>query len=187
MDPVIGIASISDVIKDDHRVIEELYNNIINTTDTKTQARHQDALVWSLARQCISEELIIFPALEAYVEDGKIIAQKDHQEHEQIKEHLKLFESTRAGDADFISTLEALMEHVNQHVSFEERNDLVSLEAGLRASESEELAGDYQRMRKLIPVRGDDGVAQRAFDDVAALFATPMDELRTSLERLPRD
>ncbi|KAH6689479.1 HHE domain-containing protein [Plectosphaerella plurivora] len=186
MDQVIGIASISDVIKDDHRTIEELYSNIVNAADTKTQSCHQDALVWSLARQCISEELIIFPALEAYVEDGKIIAQKDELEHEKIKEHLKLFESAQAGDAEFIHTLEALMELVNQHVSFEERNDLVSLEAGLRASESEELAGDYQRMRKLIPVRGEaDGAMQRGFDDVAALFATPMDELRTSLKKLP--
>lgn len=81
------------------------------------------------------------------------------------------------------------MEHVKQHISFEERNDLVTLEAGLRASESEELARDYQRMRQLLPAKGmpADGAPTKPFDSAAALFATPMEELREAFEKLPQD
>lgn len=81
---MIGIASISDVIKNDHREIEDEYDKMIQSDDATDKARHQASLVWTLARQCVAEELIVLPALEAYVEDGEIIAQKDRQEHEKV-------------------------------------------------------------------------------------------------------
>lgn len=82
---MIGIASLSDVIKDDHRELEGLFANIIDANNTEEQARYQDQFLRALAIHTISEELVVCPAFEEYVKGGTAIAEKDRQEHLEVR------------------------------------------------------------------------------------------------------
>lgn len=78
------MSAISEAIKKDHREIEEYYNNILNATDADAQERWQNQFVWELARHSIGEELIVYPAMEKHVGNGKERADKDRQEHQVV-------------------------------------------------------------------------------------------------------
>ena len=79
------MSSISDAVTKDHRELEEYYNNILNATDADTQTRWQNQFTWELARHSISEELVVYPAMEKYLgEKGKDFADKDRKEHQEV-------------------------------------------------------------------------------------------------------
>jgi hemerythrin superfamily protein len=76
------MARISDVVKHDHRELEQFYKNILNATDDETKTRWQNQFTWELARHSVSEELVVYPAMEKHLGDkGKSMAEKDRQEH----------------------------------------------------------------------------------------------------------
>jgi hemerythrin superfamily protein len=76
--------SISDAIRHDHAELKQYYDTIVSAADNDTKARYQNLFVWELARHSIGEELVVYPAMEKYVEDGKSIAEKDRAEHNRV-------------------------------------------------------------------------------------------------------
>jgi hemerythrin superfamily protein len=79
------MASISDVIKRDHREIEVYYQNIIDATDDDSKTKWQNQFTWELARHCIGEELVVHPAMQDYMGAvGTSMAEKDRQEHQVV-------------------------------------------------------------------------------------------------------
>jgi hemerythrin superfamily protein len=79
------MSRISDVIKHDHREIEEYYQNIRNANDDDSKTRWQSQFTWELARHSIGEELVVYPAMEKYLgEDGKSMAEKDRRGHQVV-------------------------------------------------------------------------------------------------------
>lgn len=72
---------ISESIKHDHQELRQYYNNIKNakTSDEKIQWRNQ--FTWELARHSIGEELVVYPAFERLLPDGKEMADKDRKQH----------------------------------------------------------------------------------------------------------
>jgi hemerythrin superfamily protein len=76
---------VSDVIKNDHRELENYYNKIMDSKDADTRTRYQNQFTWELARHSIAEELVVYPAMEKYIlEDGKELAEKDRKEHRTV-------------------------------------------------------------------------------------------------------
>lgn len=70
-------SSISDVLKRDHRKLEEYYGNILKaqTSDEKTQWQNQ--FTWKLARHAMGEDLVVYPLVEKSVADGKTRAEQE--------------------------------------------------------------------------------------------------------------
>lgn len=74
-------------IKQDHREIESYYNRINKSTDKDEQTQYQNLFTWELARHSIGEELVVYPALEKYVQEGNMLADKDRDEHQSVCPH----------------------------------------------------------------------------------------------------
>jgi hypothetical protein len=74
-------SSVSEVIKQDHRELEQYYNQIISSTDHDVQTRYQNLFVWELARHSVGEEIVVYPVMEKQLADGKKIADQDRKEH----------------------------------------------------------------------------------------------------------
>ncbi|CAI4213072.1 unnamed protein product [Parascedosporium putredinis] len=74
-------ARISDVIKQDHREIQEAYDKILSAKDHAEKIQWRNQFTWELARHSIGEELMLYPAFEKYVRDGKSMAARDREEH----------------------------------------------------------------------------------------------------------
>jgi len=77
--------TISDCVKHDHRELEDYYNHIIHPdSDDDGKTRYQNQFVWELARHSVGEELVVYPALEKYVPNGKALTVKDRAEHQKV-------------------------------------------------------------------------------------------------------
>ena len=79
-----AMSRISDVIKHDHRELEEYKDNILNASDDDTKVRWQNQFTWELARHSIGEELVVYPVLEKAVTNGKAMADHDREEHNEV-------------------------------------------------------------------------------------------------------
>jgi hemerythrin superfamily protein len=78
------MTSISEVIKRDHRELEEYYNNILKATTDDDKVRWQNQFTWELARHSIGEELVVYPLMEKAMTDGKARADHDRDEHNKV-------------------------------------------------------------------------------------------------------
>lgn len=78
-------ARISDVIKQEHRELESIYDRIVKSEDKDEQTRFRNLFTWELARHFVGEELVVFPALEKNVQGGVSIADKDRHEHHNVR------------------------------------------------------------------------------------------------------
>ncbi|KAI1764919.1 hypothetical protein GGR53DRAFT_465897 [Hypoxylon sp. FL1150] len=147
------VDSISSMICEDHREIERYYSKIVNSNDLDVQRRYQNAFVWELSRHAIAEELVVYPAIETGVHNGKAMADKDRAEHQVTKNQLYKFQKMRPGDKDFIPTLEALMKDLKVHIKEEEEHDLVKLEEALLPTRSKDLAEQFELRKAFSPTR----------------------------------
>lgn len=73
-----------DTIKQDHRELESYYDRITKSQDKDEQTRYQNQFTWELARHSIGEELVVYPAFERLLADGKSMADKDRREHQTV-------------------------------------------------------------------------------------------------------
>lgn len=79
------MSRISEAIKNDHREIESYYDRIINAKDDDEKTRYQNQFTWELARHAHGEELVVYPAFEKKLSNGKSMADKDRDEHQVVR------------------------------------------------------------------------------------------------------
>ncbi|KAI1740552.1 HHE domain protein [Xylaria scruposa] len=180
----VTMVKISDSIVHDHKELEQFYNNIKNakSNDEKMQWRNQ--FTWELARHSIGEELVVYPAFEKLLPNGKEMADKDRTEHSSIKEHLLKFQDMKPEDPNFSKTLEALWTSLSAHIKQEERDDLPTLEKALDENDSEKMAKSFGRTKMFVPTRSH---PSGPFETVVGFLTAPMDHLRDMFRKFPED
>lgn len=80
------MVSISDSVKKDHKELEAFHNQIVNADNDIIKTRFQNQFVWELARHSAAEELLLYPALEKHLADGKERVEKDRERHQKVSE-----------------------------------------------------------------------------------------------------
>ncbi|KAL4896917.1 hypothetical protein BDV59DRAFT_209412 [Aspergillus ambiguus] len=177
---------ISDAIKQDHRELESYYTQIVESNDADTQTRYQNQFTWELARHSIGEELVVYPAFEKSLDDGKAMADKDREEHQSVKEQLKTFQQLSPSDEQFLPTIKALMKDLSRHIQEEESNDLVKLEATLSADESEDLSTSFGRTKMFVPSRSHPSAPDKPpYETAVGLLTAPIDHLADLFRKWP--
>lgn len=81
------MTTISQAIIDDHRELEQYYNEVVNNeNDHDHQQRFGNQFIWELARHSVGEELVVYPALEKHLgAEGKEMAESDRKEHHSVR------------------------------------------------------------------------------------------------------
>lgn len=79
------MSTVSETIKHDHQELDEYYNNILAATDDDTKTRWQNQFTWELARHSIGEEIVVYPAMEKLVPNGKELADHDRDMHNNVR------------------------------------------------------------------------------------------------------
>ncbi|KAJ9149640.1 HHE domain-containing protein [Coniochaeta hoffmannii] len=177
---------VSDVIIHDHNELKTYYDKIMNSADLETQTEFQNQFVWELARHSIAEEIVVYPAMEKHVPNGKDMAEKDRQEHRAVKEKLYEFQGMKAGEPDFKPTLKSLWDDLRQHIKEEEQDDLPALEKAIAASASDSLANSFERTKMFVPTRSHPSAPDRPpFETAMGLLAAPMDRLMDMFRKFP--
>lgn len=179
-------ALVSEAIKEDHREIQEAYNKIRAAKDLDTKQRWQNQFIWELARHSVGEELVVYPAIQKYLRDGKVRADKDREQHQSVQEYLKAFEKLQPQDSEFESTLDALWTDLTRHIKEEEENDLPALEAALSQPDSESIAKSFERTKMFAPTRSHPNAPRTpAFETAAGMLAAPLDRLKDMFTKFP--
>ncbi|KAL4916171.1 hemerythrin HHE cation binding domain-containing protein [Aspergillus aurantiobrunneus] len=178
---------LSDTIKKDHREIEAIYDRIVSSTDRKDQIRFQNLFVWELARHAIGEELVVYPAFEKHVKyAGASLAQKDREEHQEVKNQLKRFQQLDPSNSDFLPTIVALMDDLADHIKKEETEDLVMLEEVLPEHDSHSLSKAFERTKIFVPSRAHPHVPNKPpFETAVGLLTAPFDQVLDLFRKWP--
>ncbi|KAF9395751.1 hypothetical protein BGX21_009797 [Mortierella sp. AD011] len=154
---------VSDPVIKDHRELEEYYNNILNATTNDEKTRWQNQFVWELARHSAGEEIVLYPAMEAELTNGKQLADNDRQEHQKLWADL------------------------SEHIKHEEEEDLVRLEEALSATKSAEMAKSFQRTKMFVPTHAHPSAPDKPpFETVVGLMTAPIDKLLDVFHRFPK-
>jgi len=76
---------VSEALGNDHKYLDELYDNIKSSSNIDDKIKYRNMLTWNLARHAISEELTIYPAMEKYLgEEGKELTATDFSQHQAV-------------------------------------------------------------------------------------------------------
>lgn len=201
---------IFETIKKDHAELKQYYDTIMKSNDPDEQVRYQNQFTWELARHSIGEEIVVYPAMEKHVPNGKDMAEKDRQEHravcsfsclpsssfqgnhtntvEQVKEALYKFQKLTPDQPEFKPTLQELWDHLGQHIKEEETDDLVALEKALPDGDSVDLAKSFDRTKMFVPTRSHPSSPDRPpFETVMGLMAAPIDKVMDMFRKFPKD
>ncbi|ODM20725.1 hypothetical protein SI65_03778 [Aspergillus cristatus] len=179
---------ILDTIKGDHQEIESVYNRLKQASDPEELTAYQNKLTWEIARHAVGEELVVLPAIEKYVRDGRDVADKDLHEHRVIKEQLSKFQDMSSSDSEFLPTAQALMSQVLKNHIGETTNDLVKLDGAITRDESNRLSRSFNRTKMFVPTRAHPSIPDRPpFETALGLMTAPVDQLMDVFRTWPED
>ncbi|KXG53756.1 uncharacterized protein PGRI_008060 [Penicillium griseofulvum] len=177
---------ISDTIKKDHREIESYFGTIISSSNQDEQTRFQNLFTWELARHSIGEELVIYPLFEKMLSDGVQMANKDRQEHMEVKKQLKAFQNMSPADTRFIPAIRELMDNLSKHIKEEENEDLPKLEGVLSQEDSENYAKTFDRTKMFVPSRSHPSAPDKPpYETAIGLLTAPIDHLADLFRKWP--
>lgn len=181
------VGRIIDTVKEDHRTIEACYARIVNTSNRDEQIRFQNLFTWELARNLVGKELVIYPALEKRLSAGGSLANKNQKENHTLKEDLKKFQSLDPSNSEFIPAINNLMNHLRQHITDEETNQLPELEETLSGKDSEHLSKSFNRTKIFLPTRAHpDAPSKPPFETAVGLVTAPFDQLADLFRKWPQ-
>ncbi|KAF9961228.1 hypothetical protein BGZ72_004369 [Mortierella alpina] len=177
---------VSEAVKQDHRELEDYYSKILSSSSTDEKTRWQNQFTWELARHSVGEELVLYPAMEKLLPNGKAMADKDREEHQKVKEQLYKFQNLKATDVEFEPTIKCLFKDLSQHIKEEEEDHLIVLEKALPQGESEKMCKSFERSKMFAPTRSHPNAPDKPpFENVAGLLAAPLDHLRDLFNKFP--
>ncbi|KAJ5316503.1 hypothetical protein N7508_001011 [Penicillium antarcticum] len=170
---------ISEAIKNDHKKMQSYYYAIVSSEDKDEQARIQKEFIGELSRHAVSEELVVYPAMEEFLADGMAIADKDRKEHSTIKQRVDAFQDLSSSDPRFLPTIAGLMDDLGRNFHDVETIDLPKLENHITSDESEQLANALQRAKVFVPSDSRPSVPNKPlFETAAEMITAPLENLQ---------
>jgi hypothetical protein len=89
-------------------------------------------------------------------------------------------------DAQFLPTIQTLMNDLSRHIEEEETSDLVKLEDALDEEDSQSLAKSFGRTKMFVPSRSHPSAPDKPpFETAVGLLTAPIDHLADLLRKWP--
>ncbi|KAL8788966.1 MAG: hypothetical protein Q9213_001375 [Squamulea squamosa] len=179
--------TISEAISTDHKSLDQYADKIRSSTSLQEKIKWRNQLTWTLARHAISEELIMYPAMEKHLgEEGLQLTNTDREQHQAVKEDLYKLQSLSPVSSEFSPLLDRLMTDLHEHIKHESEEDMPRLEGKLPREESQALARSFERTKMFTPTRSHPSAPNRPyFENFAAMLAAPIDRFKDLLASFP--
>ncbi|CAF4872041.1 unnamed protein product, partial [Rotaria sp. Silwood1] len=151
------------------------------------QQRWANEFRWELARHIVAEELILYPALQKYLDtEGKKLAHQNRAEHQEIKDLLHKLETASVSNPDYRTTFDQIVDFFTYHIAGEEENDYPKLEKAITAEQNDSLARSYDRTKMFAPTRSHPNAPNTPpFETVVGLITAPIDKLQDLFDKFP--
>ena len=170
---------IVDVLREEHRMVEEFYNNYVSTKDTEERKKWFNQFLWALCVHSVAEEAIVYSVLESIGEKGKELGQKSREDHEELKLLLADL-STAKDEAEFDKKFELAFKTLMEHVQLEEAEDLPFLKDHVALKQRQNIAQMFLMKKYLIPVRPHPWIPEKkaALELALGLLISPIDKVK---------
>ena len=110
--------SISELIKSDHDSVRHLYTRFQSSQlNPIEQQRIANQIISEISTHSTTEEIVVYPAFQRYLDHGKSKVTQNLQEHQQVKQDLAAFDAMKVGDKDYSQTLDKIITEFAQHAS----------------------------------------------------------------------
>ena len=76
--------SLTEAVRRDHLALDGFYQQIIQASDPGAQGRFRNIFTWELSRHSAGDELVLFPAFEKHLGNGRSFARRDRDEHQVV-------------------------------------------------------------------------------------------------------
>jgi len=171
--------SVVDIIKQEHRVVDMLFNEYKTVTDVKEKQGIAYNVIKLLSIHGACEEMTVYPFLKS--KGGAGVALVDHalHEHTQMKKDLYDLDSMSFGDAGFDAKFQAVVSDTLHHVQGEESELLPTLSRLATAEELHDLSKQFISAKTMAPSRPHpDAPNEPPANKVANTASVPLDAVR---------
>jgi len=140
--------SISKRIISDHRAFFNLYDQYKTESNPEMRDRIANTIIREVAIHSTAEEVVVYPVIEKNFENGRDHAQRLRAEHQDVKNDLYNFDSTK--DPGLLSKI---MSELRKHIEYEEGQEIPMLMSKLSTSEDQSLVTQWDKTRTTVPTR----------------------------------
>lgn len=109
------------LLTEDHRRVDELFDEYRQASDPDTKERLVRTLVSELSIHAAIEEQFLYPVVREVLPDGDELADESLDEHQQVKDVLAALERLGVESPEFEAKMDELIDDVRHHVSEEEQ------------------------------------------------------------------
>ncbi|HTX01958.1 MAG TPA: hemerythrin domain-containing protein [Acidimicrobiales bacterium] len=145
---------VTDVLEQEHRVVEQLFEEYQRSSDPAVAERICD----ELALHTRAEEQVVYPTLRRDVAGGPELAHEAEQEHGEVDDLIEQVRRAGFGSDEAPGLLQTLEHAVEHHIEEEESETFPTMRATLAADQLEAMAEQVGELR----ARPQAGAAPRA-------------------------
>jgi hypothetical protein len=139
--------NIIELLKEDHRKVEELFAKVEATESEKQHLQLFEKLKTELETHTQIEETLFYPALEEY-EELKDMVLEAFEEHKQVKTLIREISALVEGSEKLDAKLKVMGENVEHHVGEEEDEMFPKVEELIEEQELERLGEEMLKLKK---------------------------------------
>jgi hemerythrin-like domain-containing protein len=149
-----GSKDMVDRLIEDHREVEQLFQDLESRSGTAEQRRQQaNVVIAELVRHSVAEEQYLYPTARQALDDGNKIADHEIAEHAEAERVMKRLEGTEATEPEFDRLVDELIADVRHHIAEEEGELFPRLRQTCTTEELVELGAQLQSAKGTAPTR----------------------------------
>ena len=142
------------VLVKDHEEMKQYFRELEAAPDGKARREVADKLTAEVARHSVAEEMYVYPAARKALPNGDQLIDEEIQEHSEVEELLKRWESMDGDDPQFLATFQQIRDGLLHHIDEEEEPKLFpQLQQALSLEEQQDLGDKITKAKKLAPTR----------------------------------
>lgn len=147
-------ADLTQMIAEDHRLLERVFTELEEQTSIGWEYRRQlvDHLIASLVRHTVAEEQYLYPEVRERLDGGDALADEEIAQHNQAEELMKELEGAAPADTRFEQLLGDLVRHAREHFQEEEESLLPRLKAACTLDHLQQLGAKMQLAKDSAPI-----------------------------------
>jgi hemerythrin superfamily protein len=142
-----------DVLINDHREVEGLFDRYEKETNTNERTKIAHAVIHELAVHGEIEELLFYPRVRSALSGGNALADEAIDEHKDIKKTLNALDKMTAADSEFDQKMKELIAEVRHHVEEEETEMFPKIRDAMGSDELLQLGTSLQAVKRFVPTR----------------------------------
>lgn len=181
-EPAQSKRSIVEVLTEDHREVEQLFNQVRAAVDGATRRDIANKIIAELVRHAVAEEQHLYPALREHLLDGGRRADHEMSENARAEEKLKVLETVRGDDPRLQTILDELESEIARHVRAQEEEIFPRLVERVEPVALVDLGDKVTHAKAVAPTRPHPGFPDRPpLSRLVAPGAGFMDRIRDLL------